>query len=77
MITEHPYFSVAQRYEDVPSYRWSDAEITGPVIEHAQRTDSKITHGVYATEANLAVYFGRVGCSWRVLVIDAIPRCSD
>jgi len=64
------WYDLAWAYEVIPP-----GEATAN-LEPAREADRAIQVGVYATDATLGFYFGRVGCAWRLLAINAVTPCS-
>ena len=76
VLTPDPEFSVARWYELALQYDILPADEVNERLERAREADASISHGVYVTDTGFGVYFGRVGCEWRVLAIDAVTPCS-
>lgn len=76
VLTPDPGFSVARWYEVALKYEILQPAEANIGLERARKVDAAITHGVYVTEAEMGFYFGRVGCSWRILAIDTVSPCS-
>jgi hypothetical protein len=76
VMTENPEFSVARWYELAIQYELLPSGEAAAGLEQARQADRAIEIGVYATDAGLGFYFGRVGCAWRILAIDAVTPCS-
>ena len=76
VLTPNPDFSVARWYELALQYEILPAKEANQGLSRAREADVAISHGVYSTDATLGFYFGRVGCEWRLLAIDAVAPCS-
>ncbi len=76
VLTPDPGFSVARWYDLALKYEVLPAAEANAGLERARRTDAAISNGVYVTEAAIGFYFGRVGCTWRLLAIDTVTPCS-
>lgn len=76
VLTPDPGFSVARWYDLALKYEILPPGEANAGLERARRTDPAISHGVYVTEAELGFYFGRIGCTWRILAIDTVTPCS-
>ena len=76
VMTPNPEFSVARWYELAIQYELLPPAEARAGLEQARKADLAIEMGVYATDATIGFYFGRVGCAWRVLAVDAVTPCS-
>lgn len=76
VLTPNPDFSVARWYELALQYEILPAKEAKQGLSRAREADASISHGVYSTDATFGFYFGRVGCEWRLLAIDAVTPCS-
>jgi hypothetical protein len=76
VLTPNPDFSVARWYELALQYEILPAKEANRGLARAREADASISRGVYSTDATLGFYFGRVGCVWRLLAIDAVTPCS-
>lgn len=76
VLTPDPDFSVARWYDVALKYEILPAAEVAAGLERARPADAAISHGVYVTEATLGFYFGRVGCTWRIVAIDTVTPCS-
>ena len=76
VLTPNPDFSVARWYELALQYEILPAKEANRDLPRAREADASISHGVYSTDATFGFYFGRVGCGWRLLAIDAVTPCS-
>jgi len=76
VLTPNPQFSVARWYDLALQYDILPATEVNERLDQARQADASISHGVYVTDTGFGIYFGRVGCEWRVLAIDAVTPCS-
>lgn len=76
VMTPNPEFSVARWYDLAIQYELLPKDEAAVGLEQARQVDLAIERGVYATDVALGFYFGRVGCDWRILAIDAVEPCS-
>jgi hypothetical protein len=76
VLTPNPGYSVARWYDIALKYEVLPAAEANAGLERARRTDAAISNGVFVTDAPVGFYFGRVGCTWRILAIDTVVPCS-